>query len=221
MRDTGGGFGQKVMVQREEMAVMLAAMKLPNPLKWVEDRRENLMAAKQSRHEHGHIRMAFDQRSVIQGVHIDYVEDDGAYPTPWPVMVTSSVGGLFPGPYRVPKASFTTKTMYTNTPGRSAYRGPWVFESVAREMLLDKAARQMGIDPIELRRRNLLAAQDMPYTNPNGMAFDHITPLENFERAVERLGYEAFRARQGEARQEGRYLGVGTCTDPASGSLNP
>jgi carbon-monoxide dehydrogenase large subunit len=199
-------------------------MKLTCPLKWVEDRRENLMTAGQSRHEHGRVRLAFDQAGLIEGVQIEYVEDDGAYPTPWPVMVTSSVGGLFPGPYRVPKASFATKTVYTNTPGRSAYRGPWVFESVAREMLLDKAARQMGIDPIELRRRNLLAAQDMPYTNPNGMAFDYITPLENFERAVERLGYEAFRARQAEARQQGRYLGVGTCsfvepTTPGAGMM--
>jgi aerobic carbon-monoxide dehydrogenase large subunit len=106
MRDTGGGFGQKIMVQREEMAVMLAAMKLTRPLKWNEDRQENLMTAGQSRHEHGHVRMAFDRAGMIQGVQIDYVEDDGAYPTPWPVMVTSSVGGLFPGPYRVPKASF-------------------------------------------------------------------------------------------------------------------
>jgi carbon-monoxide dehydrogenase large subunit len=212
MKDTGGGFGQKIMVQREEMCIMLAALHVPAPLKWIEDRRENLMAAGQSRHEHAAVRMAFDQNGIIEAAQIDYVEDDGAYPTPWPVMVTSTVGGLFPGPYRVPKASFTTKSIYTNTPGRSAYRGPWVFESVAREVLLDKAARQMGMDPVELRRRNLLRAEDMPYTNPNGMPFDHITPLENFEQALQSLDYEAFRREQAEARQDGRYLGVGTCT---------
>jgi aerobic carbon-monoxide dehydrogenase large subunit len=210
MKDTGGGFGQKVMVQREEMCLMLAALKVPAPLKWIEDRRENLMTAGQSRHEHGTVRMAFDEGGLIEAAQIDYTEDDGAYPTPWPVMVTYSVGGLFPGPYRVPRSSFATKAIYTNTAGRSAYRGPWVYESVARELLLDKAARQMGVDPIELRRRNLLRHEDMPYTNPNGMPFDAITPLENFERALDVLDYENFRREQAAARQEGRYLGVGT-----------
>ena len=66
---------------------------------------------------------------------------------------------LFPGPYRVPKATFATKAIYTNTVGRTPYRGPWQFESLAREVLLDIAARQMGIDPVELRRRNLLRAR--------------------------------------------------------------
>ena len=156
--------------------------------------------------------MAFDDEGTIRPRRSTIVEDDGAYPTPWPVGVTFSVGGLFPGPYRVPKSSFTTKSIYTNTPGRTAYRGPWVFESVAREMLLDMAARQMGMDPVELRRRNLLREQDMPYTNPNGMPFDFITPLENFDQAIEALDYEAFRRQQAAAREVGRYLGVGTCS---------
>ncbi len=212
MKDTGGGFGQKVMVQREEMCIMLASLRLPAALKWIEDRRENLMTAGQSRHEHAEVAMAFDDEGTIAAAQIDYVEDDGAYPTPWPVGVTFSVGGLFPGPYRVPKSSFTTKSIYTNTPGRTAYRGPWVFESVAREMLLDMAARQMGMDPVELRRRNLLREQDMPYTNPNGMPFDFITPLENFDQAIEALDYKAFRRQQAAARKLGRFLGVGTCS---------
>ena len=100
--------------------------------------------------------MAFDADGLILAAHIDYVEDDGAYPTPWPVAVTGGVGAAFPGPYRVPHAGFVTKAIYTNTAGRTAYRAPWMFESVAREVLLDTAARRIGIDPIELRRRNLL-----------------------------------------------------------------
>jgi carbon-monoxide dehydrogenase large subunit len=143
-------------------------------------------------------------------VQIDYTEDDGAYPSPWPVMVTAAVGAGFAGPYRVPRASFSTKAIYTNTAGRTAYRAPWMFESVAREVLLDQAARQIGMDPIELRRRNLLRHDDMPYTNPIGMPFDHITPLENFEHAIAALDYEAFRNEQAQARRDGRYLGVGT-----------
>lgn len=208
-RDTGGGFGQKIMVQRDEMCVMLAGPKARVPVKWVEDRRENLLAAGQSRHEHAAVTMAFDAEGAIQAAKIDFVSDCGAYPTPWPNMTASVVGALFPGPYRVPHATFTTKTIYTNTVGRAAYRGPWQFESLAREMLLDIAARRMGIDAAELRRRNLLRQDELPYTNPNGMPYDNISPLETFEQALEMLDYRAFRAEQAEARRAGRYLGVG------------
>jgi carbon-monoxide dehydrogenase large subunit len=79
-------------------------------------------------------------------------------------------------------------------------------------VLLDIAARRMGLDPIELRRRNLLTARDMPYTNPNGMAYDAVTPRETFEHALAILDYESFRRAQLDARAEGRYLGVGTAT---------
>jgi aerobic carbon-monoxide dehydrogenase large subunit len=209
MRDTGGGFGQKVMVQRDEMCVMLAAPKVGAPLKWVEERRENLLAAGKSRHEHATATMAFDAGGAIQAAYLDFVSDCGAYPTPWPVMTAAAVGALFPGPYRVPRAGFATKSVYTNTAGRTAYRGPWQFESLAREVLLDIAARRMGIDPAELRRRNLLRRDELPYANPNGMAYDNISPLETFEQALAILDYDAFRAEQAAARSAGRYLGVG------------
>jgi aerobic carbon-monoxide dehydrogenase large subunit len=212
MRDTGGGFGQKIMVLRDEMSVMLAAQKVFAPVKWIEDRSENLMTAGQSRHEHAVARMAFDDAGTILAAQIDFVEDCGAYPVPFPVAIAATVGSLFPGPYRVPAGTFTTQSIYTNTVGRSAYRGPWVFESLARELLLDHAARQMNVDPIELRRRNLLHKDDQPYTNPNGMTFDYISPLETFELAMNMLDYDAFRRDQAEARKAKRYLGVGTCT---------
>jgi carbon-monoxide dehydrogenase large subunit len=211
-RDTGGGFGQKVYVQREEMCAMLAARKAGVPVKWIEDRQENLMSAGQSRHEHATAKMAFDADGIILGAHLDYVSDSGAYPTPWPVSTTGVVGMLFPGPYRVPLASFKATAKYSNTAGRSPYRGPWQFESVAREMLLDLAARQLGMDPAELRRRNLLQAKDLPYVNPNSMAYDNVTPAETFEQALKILDYEGFRREQAEARARGRYIGVGTCT---------
>ncbi len=209
MRDTGGGFGQKVLVQRDEMCLMLAAPKVGAPLKWVEDRRENLLAAGKSRREHGTVTMAFDTAGAIKAAYIDFVSDGGAYPTPWPTGPAAAVGMLFPGPYRVPRAGFSTKTVYTNTVGRTAYRGPWQFETLAREVLLDIAAREMGIDPVELRRRNLLRADELPYTNPNGMPYDHISPMETLEQALAMLDYEAFREEQAAARTVGRYLGVG------------
>jgi carbon-monoxide dehydrogenase large subunit len=212
MRDTGGGFGQKVLVQREDMCIMLAAPLAGAPVKWVEDRRENLLAAGKSRQEQARARIAFDADGAIVAVDIDFLSDCGAYPTPWPVMTSAAVGALFPGPYRVPAASFAARTVYTNTAGRTAYRGPWQFETLAREVLVDIAARDLGVDPVELRRRNLLSAEDLPFTNPNGMTYDSVSPRETLEQAVAMLDYEAFRAEQAAARAEGRYLGVGVST---------
>ncbi len=212
MRDTGGAFGQKVTPQREDMCIALAAMHLPAAVKWIEDRRENLMSAGQSRHEHGDTQMAFDDEGHILAVHIDHVQDVGAYPTPWPVGTGAAVGMLFPGPYRIPRAGFTSASVFSNTVGRTAYRGPWQYESVAREVLLDIAARRMGIDPVELRRRNLLRSDELPCSSPSGMPYSAMTPLETFEHAIELLDYEAFRHEQVEARVAGRSIGVGTCS---------
>ena len=211
-RDTGGGFGQKVLPQREDMCVLLAARKVGGAIKWIEDRRENLLAAGQSRHEHAAVRVALDQDGALLAAEIDHVQDVGAYPMPWPVHAGAAVGVIFPGPYRLPKARFSYTGLFSNTVGRTAYRGPWQFESVAREVVLDQAARQIGIDPIELRRRNLLRADELPFTNANGMTYTDATPLETFDHALELLDLERFRKEQAEARAAGRYLGVGTCS---------
>ena len=208
-RDVGGGFGQKVMPLREDMCVLLAARKLPAAVKWIEDRQENLMAAGQARHEHGTARIAFDDQGIILAASLDHVQDVGAYPTPWPVGTGAFVGMNFPGPYRVSRATFSHASVFSNTVGRVAYRGPWAFESLVREVVLDIAARRIGIDPAELRRRNLLSAADMPFANPNGMPYDHMASLETLERALSILDYDAFRAEQAAARASGRYLGVG------------
>ena len=212
MRDTGGGFGQKVVPLREELCLMLAARKVAAPIKWVEDRRENLLAAGQARHEHATVRMGFDAEGTFLAAGIDHTQDVGAYPVPWPVGTGAAVGMIFPGPYKIPATAFAHRSVFSNTVGRTAYRGPWAFESVAREVTLDLAARRIGIDPVDLRRRNMLAAADLPYTNGSGMPYTDMSPLETFEAALEAFGYDAFRQEQAEARTAGRYLGVGTCS---------
>jgi aerobic carbon-monoxide dehydrogenase large subunit len=209
MRDTGGGFGQKVVPMREDMCIMLAARRVPAALKWIEDRRENLMSAGQARHVDGTARMAFDDDGGILAADVDFVQDVGAYPTPYPVLTTAAIGMFFPGPYRVPKASFNYKTVFSNTSGLAAYRGPWQYESLTREILLDIAARKMGMDPVELRRRNILRGDEMPYFNPNGMPYDHVAPADTFEQAVKILDHEGFRKEQRDALAQGRYIGLG------------
>lgn len=209
MRDTGGGFGQKVVPMREDMVIMLAARKVPAALKWIEDRRENLMAAGQARHVDGTARMAFDAEGNILAADIDFVQDVGAYPTPYPVLTTAAIGMFYPGPYRVPKASFNYKCVFSHTAGLHAYRGPWQYETLAREIMFDVAARKLGMDPVELRRRNVLRGDEMPYFNANGMPYDHVAPADTFEQAVKILDHEGFRKEQAEALAQGRYIGLG------------
>lgn len=203
--DVGGGFGQKMFVSREECAIVLSSKLLGRPVKWIEDRRENLIAAGHARQECGLVRMAVDGDGVIQAMTIDHKNDVGAYPI-CPAGLDTS---LLPGPYKVPRYGFKTALVWTNTMGKAAYRGPWMFETTAREMTMDIAARQIGVDPVEFRRRNLLAGSDLPFTNPAGQEFVEVTPLESLEAAIEALDYEAFRREQASARSEGRLLGLG------------
>jgi carbon-monoxide dehydrogenase large subunit len=204
-RDVGGGFGQKMFVFREECAVVLASRLLGRPVKWIEDRRENLVAAGHSRNEQGRVRLAIDADHTIQAITIEHTADVGAYP-PCPAIIDPQ---LLPGPYRIPRLGFSLAMVWTNTMGKVAYRGPWMFETTAREMALDHAARTLGIDPVELRRRNLLAAGDLPFDSPGGKRFQEITPLETLEQALALLDYDAFRDEQAQARRAGRLLGLG------------
>jgi carbon-monoxide dehydrogenase large subunit len=204
-RDVGGGFGQKMFVFREECAVVLASRMLARPVKWIEDRRENLIAAPHSRNELGHVRVAMDDDGILEAIAVDHVADVGAYP-PCPAVMNPA---LLPGPYRIPGFGFSTQMVWTNTMGKGAYRGPWMFETTAREMAIDVAARELGYDPVEVRRKNLLTFDELPFTSPSGQQFTEITPLETLEQALEMLDYDAFRAEQVRAREEGRLLGVG------------
>ncbi len=210
MRDTGGGFGQKVAPTREEIAMVLLARRVPAAIKWVETRRENLMAGGQARHEMGDVKIAFDAEGTILAAHLDHSQDVGAYPIPWPVGTGSSVGMLFPGPYRMGTTSFRHRSVFSNTAGRTAYRGPWMFETLSRELTLDRAARELGMDPLELRRRNMISASELPMDNGNGWPLANMSPRETFEEAVAMLDPEAFRAEQADARASGRYIGMGT-----------
>ncbi|HUJ66416.1 MAG TPA: molybdopterin cofactor-binding domain-containing protein, partial [Acidimicrobiales bacterium] len=175
------------------------------PVKWIEDRNENLVAASHSRNELGAVRLAVNDDLTIEAISVEHVADVGAYP-PCPAVMDTM---LLPGPYRIPRLGFSTRMVWTNTMGKAAYRGPWMFETTAREMAIDHAARAIGVDAIELRRRNLLSKRDLPFTSPGGNVFKEITPVETLEQALAVLGYEAFRAEQAEARQQGRLLGLG------------
>ncbi|HXY92451.1 MAG TPA: xanthine dehydrogenase family protein molybdopterin-binding subunit [Acidimicrobiia bacterium] len=208
-RDVGGGFGQKAFLGREEICVALAAKCTRSSLKWIEDRRENLVAGGSARSERATVTMAFDDDGHILGVDVDHLDEAGAYPIGGTMSAAGGVYMMFSGPYRMPKVRFRSRTAWTNVVGRIAYRGPWMMETLAREQMMDIAAAELGMDPIELRRRNVLAGGDLPYSTPSGIVLDAITPADTLEQAAAVLDYAGFRAAQAEARAEGRYLGVG------------
>ena len=221
--DVGGGFGQKFFTQRDELTVIAAAHRLGRAVKWIEDRRENLIAANHARADRVTVRLALDDDAHLLAVHLDHLEDCGAYPVGGTGGIGPFMAMLFPGPYRVPKLGFRTTAVWTNTCGRGAYRGPWMMETVAREEIVDLAARAVGVDPLELRRRNCVHADELPFTTAGGLVLDHVTPSETLEQAVDLIGYDAVRAEQ--ARDgDGRLLGVGLGlyvepTSMASGNL--
>ena len=207
MGDVGGGFGQKAYLARDEQVVILASYHLGLPLKWIEDRRENLVAATSSRNERCTVTLAADAEGQLLGARVDHLDDVGAYP------LSPSAGAMgaiiFTGPYRMNRLAFESRSAYTNTCPRAPYRGPWQFETYAREQAVDALARSMGIDPLDLRRRNVLHRSELPHTLPVGIPLDHVSPEETLEQAADLIDYQAFRARQRDELAAGRLLGIG------------
>jgi carbon-monoxide dehydrogenase large subunit len=116
---------------------------------------------------------------------------------------------MFTGPYRIPRLGFSCRTVFTNTCGKAPFRGPWTVETIAREQMVDAVAADLGLDPLELRRRNVIHQSDLPYTMWSGMVYDIVTPEETLEQAASMFDWEAFRDRQAATRAEGRYAGAG------------
>ena len=206
MPDVGGAFGLKMHPRPEELAVVLATKLLGRPVKWIQDRRENLMADEHARHDHATVTMAADEDGTLLATKVDFLEVAGSFPSPGgSAAVFTTI--LFPGPYRIPLFGASASSVHTNMPGRGAYRGPWMVETVAREQMIDCVAARLGMDPLELRRRNVITDDEMPYVMPTGMAYDQMTAAATLEQAAEKIGYDEFRAKQREWRAEGRLVG--------------
>jgi carbon-monoxide dehydrogenase large subunit len=206
-KDVGGAFGLKNMPWREEMAVIVAARLFGRPLKWIEDRFESLTASSHAREQEITLTAGFDAQGRLLAAHGDCDINNGA----WPMGEDCNIAvHMFMWPaYKLPAYSFHTRGWYTNTMGLGGYRGPWALESLVRETLLDKAARQIGIDPIEIRRRNLVTAADQPMTTTMDITVTDITPAECLDKLLAEIDVPAFRTRQAQARAAGRYLGLG------------
>ncbi|TDW67435.1 carbon-monoxide dehydrogenase large subunit [Novosphingobium sp. PhB55] len=222
-KDVGGAFGLKNHPWKEESAVIVAALLLGRPLKWIEDRYEALTASNQAREAEMTLQAGFDAEGRLTGSHGIYDCNNGAFPQGADSNI--AVHMFVWAAYKQPAYAFVSRGWYTNTNGLAAYRGPWAMESLVRETLLDKAARKLGIDPVEIRRRNLVYLADQPAVTSMGIPLQDITPGECLEKLLQHFDMAQFRREQARARQEGRYLGVGLASyvEPtgSAGSMAP
>ena len=213
--DVGGGFGPKAIFYPEEAVIPAAALKLGRPVKWIEDRREHFLCATQERDQYWDMAIAVDTDGGILGVRGRMLHDSGAF-VPWGIIMPYIAGVTVPGPYVIPAYQLETIVVLTNkvptTPVRGAGRPQAVF---AMERLLDRVARELQIDRAEVRRRNFIKPEQMPYEV--GLLFRDGKPLiydsgdypKGQETALALAEYESFRERQRAALDQGRLIGIG------------
>jgi CO/xanthine dehydrogenase Mo-binding subunit len=213
--EVGGGFGVRGEFYPEDLIVPWTAMRLGRPVQWVEDRREHLMAANHSRQQHHDVEIGFDGEGRIVALIDRFLVDLGAYVRTHGVVVPELTSALMPGPYRIPNYSSVADCVLTNKTPTGTYRGPGRYEGTfVRERLLDLAAERLGFDRLELRRRNFITPEEMPY-EIGGASLAQRNVLDcgdyrsAFDQALELAGYDRARAEQAAARRDGRYIGIG------------
>lgn len=215
--DIGGGFGIKADFYPEDFLVPFAAGRVGRPVKWIEDRNEHFLTIAHSREQIHEVEIALRGDGTILGLRARHITDCGAYQRPLGLVNASLAGTSLAGIYRVPALRVEAVCASTNKAPASAYRGAGAPEATfARERLLDIVARELGMDRAELRRKNLLTPEEMPY-DTGLVSLEAAVILDSgsfpaaFEQALDRADYAGFAARQQAAREEGRLIGMGIC----------
>jgi aerobic carbon-monoxide dehydrogenase large subunit len=210
--DVGGSFGSKGSLYPEEILLCVAARKLRRSLKWTADRLEDISSCSQAFAEIVDAEMGFDANGLAVALQADVIGDVGAYSIyPWtaglePVQVVS----FLPGPYKIRSYRGAVRGVATNKPPTGPYRGVGrPVSTFVTERLMDMGARSLGIDPLEIRRRNLVRADEFPYRIASGIIWDKAGFVECLEAAALTGGYETLRRQQSAARAQGRYFGIG------------
>jgi carbon-monoxide dehydrogenase large subunit len=207
----GGGFGTKMHLFPEDIVVCLLTLRLGRPVKWVEDRREDLTASAHAREHINRAELAAKRDGTILGLKARLYCDVGAYSV-YPVTAALeplTASGILCGPYRIRGCSYDTYAVATNKCPTGAYRGVGMaLGTFVRERLIDMLAEKIGMDPAEVRRRNFVRPQDFPYTSASGLIFDQGSYVQALEALAQEAGYEELRRGRG-AVGNGRYRGVG------------
>ena len=223
--DVGGGFGMKLFLYPEHVLVLWAAKKIGRPVKWVADRSEAFVTDTQGRDNVTKLDLALDEEFRFLALSVELTANMGAYLSNFaPEIPTASGAVMYSGVYAFPAIHVAVKGVYTNTVPVDAYRGAGRPEAAyAVERLIDYAARRLGIDADELRRRNFIRPDAMPHTTPLGLTYDSGDFARNLDDALAAADAAGFPARREEARSRGRLAGSATrsiSSNPASRPTN-
>ena len=211
----GGGFGVRGELYPEDVLTALAAVRLRRPVKWIEDRREHMVAANHSRDQHHRVRAAVDLDGVITGLDVSFIADQGAYVRTHGATVPTLTAALLPGPYRIPNYRVAGRVRLTNKTPAGTYRSPGRYEGTfVRERVLDAVAAAAGLDRLEVRRRNLIGPAEMPFdrgTNALGtkVVYDSGDYPRLMRRALDRWDIPALERELEARRATGEPVGIG------------
>jgi carbon-monoxide dehydrogenase large subunit len=223
----GGGFGVRGELYPEDLLVCAATLRLGRPVKWIEDRREHLVATNHSRQQRHQIRAAVDAEGRLLGIDDVFFHDQGAYVRTHGARVVDLAAGMLPGPYRLPAYRVAGHFRLTNKTPAATYRAPGRYETTfVRERLMDAIAERLGLCPIELRRRNLIGAGEMPYVRPlDTLGTDIVLDSGDYagllDRALTRFGWDALQGQLAARRAEGEHVGAGLAMFVEKSGLGP
>ncbi|MGI0091129.1 MAG: xanthine dehydrogenase family protein molybdopterin-binding subunit, partial [Nitrososphaerales archaeon] len=210
--DVGGGFGAKLSSYSEDILVCLAAIRLKQPVKWVENRSENLSSMTHGRGQVQHAELASTEQGRILGLKVRLIGDSGAYLTDGSSDATFTLK-MCPAQYVIPAYSGEAHIALTNKVPHDAYRGASRPEAIyLMERAIDELARSLGIDPAEVRLRNFIPREDFPFKNAGGLKYDTGDYAFNLRKALDLSNYDKWRQEQKRARAIGRLIGIGLAT---------
>lgn len=212
--DVGGGFGSKIFLYNEEVIVSWASKQLNRPVKWTSERREAYMTDAHGRDHITDAEMALDKDGKVLGLRVNTLANIGAYLSTFSTAVpTYLYGTLLSGEYAIPAIHCQVTGVFTNTVPVDAVRGAGRPEATfVVERLMDTAAREMNMDPVEIRRRNFVKPDQFPYQTAVALAYDSGNYEGALNKALDMVGYDELRKQQAELRKQGKYMGIGLST---------
>src|SRR5215470_17469690 len=223
----GGGFGIRGELYPEDVLVCLAALRLGRPVKWIEDRREHLIAANHSRQQRHKVRAAVDAEGRLLAIDDDFFHDQGGYVRTHAATVPDLAAAMLPGPYRVPAYRAVGRVRLTNKTPCGTYRAPGRFESTfARERMIDAIAARLGLDPIAVRRRNLIDPSEFPYARPfatlgTDVVLDSGDYSRLLDKALSAISWDCLQADLHRRRMTGEAVGAGLAMFVEKSGLGP